>query len=108
MAEVIHIDKGRTGTITIIASDEITDDTLLVKLFATSKVGVDPEVTLVGDINSDGITIIFTYTHDTTKDLTVKSLRYEIVLYASDLTFVKNISNGLFYVDDVIKIDPTT
>jgi hypothetical protein len=105
--ETITIEKGRTGNIILGVSDLPDSEELIAKFFATSVVGGTPEIVITGVISSDLEEIDFAYNHNTTKNLTVKRLYYEVVVYLEDKSFIKNISSGLLHIAKTVKTDPT-
>lgn len=109
ICENINIEKGRTGTIEVVIEDlpVLSEGELLAKLYAVGTMGNTPEMELVGEISSDNSTITFEYDADDTKDLTVKSLNYEIVVYTADKTYIATTTYGLLHIMDSVKIDPT-
>ena len=103
----IQIEKGRTGTIVVAVKGFTSFDDMIVKLYATYRIGKDIIIELTGVINSIKEEITFDYTQDTTKDIKWPKLFYEIVLFKADKSYVKNISSGRLFIRKSIKDNPT-
>jgi hypothetical protein len=104
----ISIERGRTGTIVLSVVDLPDSEELIAKLYAVGVMGNAPQIVLEGVIKIDLGTITFDYKMADTKNITIRSLYYEVVVYLADKSFVKNVTSGLMYIIDTVKIDPTT
>jgi len=102
------IRKGRTCSITVNVTDVSDYTGLVAKLFASYD---DSEVVLVltGTIDPPTNTIAFATTAADTETLEPQSsLRYEVSLYKSDGSYVKDTNYGLINIGPVVKEHPNT
>lgn len=104
------IRKGRTCTITVdIVGVSVWTD-IVAKLFADYDIEAsDPILQVTGTIDPVLNKATFTIVSDDTNELDAQtSLRYEVVLYKTDGSYVKDSNYGLLNIAPAVKIDPTT
>lgn len=102
-----EIEKGRTSVIvdTITGVDDWTE--VLAKLNAVYRLGDTPDIELVGTVYPETDQVSFAFAASDTADLTYRNLHYEIVLYKTDKSFVRNPTSGIIKLITPVDIDPT-
>jgi hypothetical protein len=104
------IRKGRTCTIVV----TITGITIWTDLIAKLVAAYDMEssvldIELTGYIDPVAGTATFNFTPESTEELEAQtSLRYEVTIYKTDGSYVKDSNYGLLNIAPAVKIDPTT
>ena len=100
--------KGRTSEVVVTVLDVDDWTGLDTKLYAYSSMEESSvEFTVDGVVAQSANEITFNITHDMLKDLDVSSLYYEVVVYRSDKTYIKDTNYGLIYIAPVGLTNPT-
>jgi hypothetical protein len=104
------IRKGRTCTVTVTITGVSVWTDLVARLFADYDLEVSaPLIVLTGTINQGNSTASFDFTNQTTLELVAQSsLRYEVGLYKSDGSYIKDTNYGLIHIGPVVKEHPNT
>lgn len=103
------IRKGRTCAIQIPVTGISNWTGITAKLFAHTDMDASiADIVITGTIDQPTNTITFTFIHDDTKDIDALSfLYYDVTLYKSDKSYLKDSTTGLIAIEPAVKIDPT-
>ncbi len=102
----IALRQGRTGIVSVVVSGVADWTGITAKLFAALKKGGEVVLELDGGVSEIDDTITFPYVNSDTVELEQTSYYYEVALFKTDGTYIKDAVYGTLTIVGTVKPNP--